>query len=88
MLALIFKNDDGISRVLPVFSPDRASAISDCDDIIRKFVAEHPALADVDVDFEANDPGSLLPGDMVASWAIGAEGEYFELWHMSTPEDL
>lgn len=86
MLALIFKNDDGIKRVLPVFSPDRASAISDCDDVIRKFVADN--CEDVDVDFEANDPGSLLPGDMIASWAIGAEGEYFELWHMSTPEDL
>jgi len=86
MFALIFQNDDGVRRVLPVTVETKAEAISAADDIIRKFVAGN--CPDVDVDFEESAPGCLLPGDNLGWWAIGSQGEYFELWVMSTPEDL
>lgn len=83
MYVLVFQNSDGIQNVwtLNTILIDGDEHIAEADKIVRDYVNEH--CPDVDVDFEEGN-GTEKGGMWIATWAIGAEGEYFELWREST----
>lgn len=81
MHILVFQNDDGIQLVHSIEHAATEGAIAIADKIVRDYVNEN--CEDVDVDFEPGD-GNTKRGLWKGTWAIGSEGEYFELWEEST----